>query len=264
MTALSMNILTFMLSLLLLINIIHSYYIPSHIYKYKHVHRYSNDNDFIDAEIIDNKSSSSSSSSSLSKDKPKKGIISSIFNFGKKLIGKDNDNDNSKLSELEKKKREQKAQMNGMIDEMTKGTGLVGGIFGSVLKGVGGMITESLAEASKDQTIIQDAIINKLSISLIASSKLGSNIVIGFPMQSSSSSINVNGNVQKSFSQVIQVQGSRGVGTVQAVGSVDSNGTIKFNQLLFQDSTSAITDLLGSDGGNSSGGRGTIIDTDAY
>jgi hypothetical protein len=263
MTALSMNILTLILSLLLLINIIHSYYIPSHIYKYKykHVHRYNNDNDFIDAEIIDNKSSSSSSSS-LSKDKPNKGIISSIFNFGKKLIGKDNDN--SKLSVLEKKKREQKAQMNGMIDEMTKGTGLVGGIFGSVLKGVGGMITEQLAEASKDQTIIQDAIINKLSISLIASNKLGSNIVSGLPLQSSSSTINVNGNVQKSFSQVIQVQGSRGVGTVQAVGSVDSNGTIKFNQLLFQDSTSAITDLLGSDGGNSSGGRGTIIDTDAY
>lgn len=260
MTALSMNILTLTLSLLLLINIIHSYYIPSHIYKYKHVHRYNNDNDFIDAEIIDNKSSSSPSS--LSKDKPNKGIISSIFNFGKKLIGKDNDN--SKLSVLDKKKREQKAQMNGMIDEMTKGTGLVGGIFGRVLKGVGGIITEQLAEASKDQTIIQDAIINKLSISLIASSKLGSNIASGFPLQSSSSTVNVNGNVQKSFSQVIQVQGSRGVGTVQAVGSVDSNGTIKFNQLLFQDSTSAITDLLGSDGGNSSGGRGTIIDTDAY
>jgi len=262
-----MNILTLILSLLLLINIIHSFLIPSHIYKYKHkhVHRYSNDNDFIDAEIIDSKSSSSSSSSSssLSKDKPNKGIISSIFNFGKKLItGKDNDN--SKLSVLEKKKREQKEQMNGMIDEMTKGTGLVGGIFGSVLKGVGGMITESLAEASQDQTIIQDAIINKLSISSIASSKLGSNIVSGFPLQSSSSTMNVNGNVQKSFSQVLQVQGSRGVGTVQAVGSVDSNGTIKFKQLLFQDSSSAITDLLGSGGGNSSGGRGTIIDTDAY
>ena len=256
-----LSILTLIL-LIILINIVDSYHITSN--KYKHVHRYNKDNDFIDAEIIDNKSSSSSSSSSssLSKDsndKPK-GIISSLFNFGKKLInGKDNDN--NKLSVLEKKKREQKAQMNSAIDELTKGTGIVGGLFGSVLKGVGGMLTESLAEASKDQTMIQDAIVNKLSIS-IASSKLGSNIVCGFPLQSSSSTINVNGNVQKSFSQVIQVQGSRAVGTVQAVGSVDSNGTVKFNQLLFQDSSSAITDLLGSGGGSSSGGRGTIIDTD--
>ena len=258
--------LLLLILLLALSSIVNSYHIHSSsinsITKHWHIRllRYNKDNDFIDAEIIDNTQKSSSSSSSLSSDKkPTKGIISSVFNFGKKLFT--NNNDDSKLSVVEKKKKEQKEQMNSMIDEAFKGTGLVGGLFGSVIKGVGGMITDSIADASKDQDFIQEAIINKLSSS-IASSKIGNDIRCGFPLQSSSSSFNINGNVQKQFSQVIQVQGSRGVGTVQAAGTIDSNGSIKFNQLLLQDNTSMITDLLLK--GSGGAGSGTIIDTDAY
>lgn len=249
-----------LLLLLLLCTIITSYHIHSNSFSFSNkcrnlrIERYNKDNDFIDAEIID---STKSSSSSLSEKKPSKGIISSVFNFGKKLFS----NDDSKLSAIDKKKKEQKEQMNSMIDEAFKGTGLVGGLFGSVIKGVGGMITDSITDASKDQNFIQDAIMNKLSSSSIASSKIGNDIRCGFPIQSSSSSFNINGNIQKSFSQVIQVQGSKGFGNVQCAGTIDSNGSIKFNQLLLQDNTSMITDLLK---GGSGGGSGTIIDTDAY
>jgi hypothetical protein len=255
--------LLLLILLLALSSIVNSYHIHSSSINSNSRHirllRYNKDNDFIDAEIIDNTQKSSSSSLSSDK-KPTKGIISSVFNFGKKLFT--NNNDDSKLSVVEKKKKEQKEQMNSMIDEAFKGTGLVGGLFGSVIKGVGGMITDSIADASKDQDFIQEAIINKLSSSSIASSKIGNDIRCGFPLQSSSSSFNINGNVQKQFSQVIQVQGSRGVGTVQAAGTIDSNGSIKFNQLLLQDNTSMITDLLLK--GSGGAGSGTIIDTDAY
>lgn len=224
----------------------------------------NNNNDFIDAEIVDNKKSSTlSSSSSSSNEKSKgKGIISSLFNFGKKLLS----NDESKLSPIEKKKKEQKQQMNKIIDDAFKGKGLVGGVMGGMLKGVGNIITESFSEMTNDQTIIQEAVIMKLSSSLLLSSKLGSDIQCGFPLQSSSNSINVNGKIQKSFSQVIQVQGRKGYGIVQFAGNI-VNEKVEFTQLLFQDNNNMqIIDILKSGGSNngSGSGSGTIIDTESY
>jgi len=152
------------------------------------------------------------------------GLFSGIVNMSKKMIFGEED-------EKTKRKREQKAELSKGIDSIFKGTGLAGGILGSMAKGVAGMALDAMSEATAGVDEVQQ----KVASALEQDGTLGYDVHLGFPMSQSSSSLNINGIVSKSVQLLLPAEGSKGTGTVQVDAKIDDNGVV-LNRLILQTS----------------------------
>jgi len=164
------------------------------------------------------------------------GGLAKTFGFGK--------------TDEEKALEKQKKQMDSAIDEVFKGGGLVGGLMGSLAKGVVGMAGKAFAETQGDMDSVLRAIENRLR------DRLGDDVQCSMPMQQMYSSSNINGNVVKQVQLVTQAQGSRGAGVVRATASIDGAGNVSI-QSLDVDGSSVAGSVRGSGGG---GKNDVIID----
>ena len=152
-------------------------------------------------------------------------------------------------TEEEKAALAQKKQMDGAIDEVFKGGGLVGGLMGSIAKGVVGMAGKALAGAQGDMDAVLRAIEARLR------DRLGDDVRCSAPMQQMYSSSNMNGNVVKLVQLVTSAQGSRGGGVVRATASIDGAGNVDIQSLDVDGSS-----VAGSVRGGGSGKNDVIID----
>ena len=213
------------------------------------------DNDFIDAEIV----------GEPKKDKPKflpakdpkkekesgGGLLKTVFNGLAKVFGQDK-------KSIERRERRRQAET--AIDKVFEGTGLVGGLLGTVMKGMGGLMAEMMEESANDLSSIQSKIVSSLSDDSACSSYLGEDIECSAPFQSSSSSSSINGVVNKSYAYVMQVQGRRNSGNVRVQASVASDGVTRITELVFQGSDGCVVNVRRIPG--SSAASGGYIDVD--
>ena len=125
----------------------------------------------------------------------------------------------------EKALEQQKKQMDNAIDEVFKGGGLVGGLMGSLAKGVVGAAGKMFAETQGDMDSVLRAIENRLR------DRLGDDVQCSMPMQQMYSSSNINGNVVKQVQLVTSASGSRGSGVVRATASIDGAGNVAIQSL---------------------------------
>jgi len=139
------------------------------------------------------------------------GGLARTFGFGK--------------TDEEKALEQQKKQMDNAIDEVFKGGGLVGGLMGSLAKGVVGAAGKMFAETQGDMDSVLRAIENRLR------DRLGDDVQCAMPMQQMYSSSNINGNVVKQVQLVTSASGSRGTGVVRATASIDGAGNVAIQSL---------------------------------
>jgi len=180
--------------------------------------------------------------------------IMKVFEGVKKTFGID------KESQI---KRERKREVNTMIDKMMTGTGVLGGVVGGLMKGVGGMVLDAMADSANDVDLVRKKVETSLDMDSSASSILGDDVKCGSPYSSSFSSSNINGFISKSISLAMPVSGSRGDGQVEVQASLDGSGSVSFNRLIFQSSNGKIINVVGGGGGRGGGGGGKIIDVEA-
>ena len=152
-------------------------------------------------------------------------------------------------TEEEKALEKQKKQMDNAIDEVFKGGGLVGGLMGSLAKGVVGAAGKMFAETQGDMDSVLRAIENRLR------DRLGDDVQCSMPMQQMYSSSSINGNVVKQVQLVTSASGSRGSGVVRATASIDGAGNVSINSLDVDGSS-----VAGSVRGSSGGKNDVIID----
>ena len=151
-------------------------------------------------------------------------------------------------TEEEKALEKQKKQMDNAIDEVFKGGGLVGGLMGSLAKGVVGAAGKMFAETQGDMDAVLRAIENRLR------DRLGDDVQCSMPMQQMYSSSSINGNVVKQVQLVTQAQGSRGAGVVRATASIDGAGNVAIQSLDVDGSN-----VSGSVRGPGGGGKNDVI-----
>jgi len=163
------------------------------------------------------------------------GGLAKTFGFGK--------------TDEEKALEKQKKQMDSAIDEVFKGGGLVGGLMGSLAKGVVGAAGKMFAETQGDMDSVLRAIENRLR------DRLGDDVQCSMPMQQMYSSSNINGNVVKQVQLVTSASGSRGSGVVRATASIDGAGNVSIQSLDVDRSS-----VAGSVRGGSGGKNDVIID----
>ena len=156
------------------------------------------------------------------------GGLAKTFGFGK--------------TDEEKALEKQKKQMDNAIDEVFKGGGLVGGLMGSLAKGVVGAAGKMFAETQGDMDSVLRAIENRLR------DRLGDDVQCSMPMQQMYSSSNINGNVVKQVQLVTSASGSRGSGVVRATASIDGAGNVAI-QSLDVDGSSVAGSVRGGGGG---------------
>ena len=262
--------LLFLLACLLLQNVINAYL--SHSFEGRGLRKLkisSKPDNYIDAEIVGDENKLQKYESSPKKSNP-------IVNKFLELIGQD---DASK----EKKKRNE--AMNTMIDKAFEGTGLIGGAVKGIFKGVANMVADGMTTAMGDISLVQDAVKEKLEQSRLLSSEaknflssksvnkhfcisfifssvistFGSVISCGPPMQTMTSSININGNVKKSLNLVIPIQGSSSGGFARVVAEIDSTGEVQLQQLVVQTNDGRSINVSGGEGGRQSS---RVIDTE--
>ena len=164
-----------------------------------------------------------------------------------KLFGQD---------EASLKKKEQKKQINTAIDKMMEGTGLTGKLLGGIMKGVGGMVAEGLANQQVDMQSVNDLIVSTLENDDECSRLLGRGIGIQQVFSSSSSSSSINGVSSKQLNLGMIVSGSQDSASVQASASSGDGKELYLTALTLQfQSTGKIIRVVNS--GSSQGGAGT-------
>ena len=188
---------------------------------------------YIDAEIVEpdsdsNEPKSPQDSPSLA---PKKKSQSeekeeekSLLGFVAKSVGRGI----SKVfgqDEKSKAKKKRRAQVDSAIDQIFEGQqmGIAGSVFKNIAKGIGGLVTEVIAESSGDSQAVRTEILRELRSSSKSTYVLGDQetIQIGPPFQSSSSITSANGKRTRILQYVLPVGGNRGQGQVEVVASVD-------------------------------------------
>jgi hypothetical protein len=132
------------------------------------------------------------------------------------------------------KKKEQKKQLNTAIDKIFEGSGTLGKVVGSLAKGIGGLVAESLYAATADLEVIQDSVLAKIETDADCVRVLGGVINLSPPFSSSSSSMNVNGNVQKNYQYVMTASGNAGSGQIQVRASMDGDNKVTISELILQ------------------------------
>ena len=214
---------------------------------------FARDNDFIDAEIVSEPKKEKPKflpAKDSKKEKEGGGLLKTVFSGLAKVFGQDK-------KSIERRERRRQAET--AIDKVFEGTGLVGGLLGSMVKGMGGLMAEMMEESANDLGNIQTKIVSSLSSDSACSSFLGEDIECSAPFQSSSSSSSINGVVNKSYAYVMQVQGTRNSGTVRVQANIGSDGAMRILELVFQGSDGRMINVRRNPGSSASGG---YIDVD--
>ena len=210
---------------------------------------FTNNDDFIDAEIVGENSKNTDKFNLLKRSESptdKKSRVNSIFNSIATFFGQD---------EKSIQKRKRKKELNTAIDSIFEGSGLLGTVFKSVAKGVGGMIADAVAESSNDFQTIQLSVEEILENSADAKSVLGSDVSCAMPISSSSSSISVNGEVSKFIQMIMPVTGSMASGQARVECSFSSSGKLQITDVIVATQFSGSVTIL--DKRNKSRGSGT-------
>ena len=150
--------------------------------------------------------------------------------------------------------------MNGMIDKAFQGTGLLGGVVGTIAKQVGSLVVDNLAQSANDFEKVQELIQNRIELNDRALNVLGETCSLGFPLTSSMSTTNINGEVTKNFYYILPVAGDRGSGQVTAQGTMDTEGRVIFRTLVLRTLNGSIN--LAGGTGDGRGSSGKVIDVE--
>lgn len=193
------------------------------------------------------------------------------FNGIAKLFGRDE-------KSIEKRKR--KDAVNKAVDQIFHDTGLektgiLGMVLKSVVKKVGGLVSESLVENTGDIQTVQTHTLWALEADHRCQSLLGESLQSSPPNSMSSSTVSINGNTQKKVGLLFLVTGSRGSAQVEVESAIEGDRDMKkvtLLRLVLRTFDGRLLDIpvgggsSGSGGGGSIGstggprGRGTIID----
>lgn len=120
----------------------------------------------------------------------------------------------------------QKKEMDGAIDEVLKGTGVLGSVLGSVFKRVVGVAGGMMAQTANDMAAVRTEAERVLSASPDALRSLGGDIEVGAPYSSSFSSSSFNGVATKQVVLVCPIRGSKHAGQIQVRASVDGERVV--------------------------------------
>lgn len=191
--------------------------------------------DYIDAEIVDEKSEKKNEiSSPLSK-------VSDIFQSAKNKLSKifvSDKEENVSLFETKKKKKYEKEVdiIQGNIDEIFKNTGMVGGMFCSIVKSVAKpLITSVLNSMEESQNDINDVIRTTKRalqsdpnfVNILGSS----DIDLSSPIQTSVSSSSFNGIGQTNIYLILPFEGSNSNGFVEVQSNIPNNNNKKIRTI---------------------------------
>jgi len=219
------------------------------------------DKDFIDVEIV-NDDSVNDNDAGLSRQRARNdqkqdrgGLFQKVAGTAKSAVG-----GLTKLfgvDEETKRKRAMKKQLNTEIDNVFKGGGIMGGLMGGIVKSIGGVLMESMAQNANDVEDVQRAVSQLLRQHDKSRNVVGESIQCFMPMQSGSSSTNINGVYEKRISLMFPVQGSRGSGQVQVEASSRGKQGLQIDTLILRTMDGRTIDVP-----TSRGGGGTIIDAE--
>ena len=120
--------------------------------------------------------------------------------------------------------KQQKA-MSREIDQVFKGTGILGSVIGGLAKGVAGMASTMMAETAQDMDAALRAVERRLA------ARLGDDVVCDAPFQQAYSSSSFNGQVSKQIQGVTRARGAKGEGTVRFVAVIDGSGRVDIQSL---------------------------------
>lgn len=137
----------------------------------------------------------------------------------------------------------------------------MGGLVGTIAKGVGGVLSELIVESSNDLEDVQCLVIDALERDSTVSDVLGERVLCDTPFVSSSSSMNFNGKTQKTCVYKMRVSGSRSNGVID-VKAESTGSTISITELTFQSAVGQVITVISAAGGR--GGRANAIDVDSY
>lgn len=170
----------------------------------------------------------------IKKSSSNEGSDSGLFGGIAKLFGQD---------QQSKDKRKRQEGVNQAVDKVFQDLGfqnaglvggLVGGLVKSVAKGVGGLVAEMAAESMGDIEAVQRGVEAILDDDPRSSNVLGEPVTCDQPSASSSSSMSVNGQSQRSVMLVMPVFGSKTNGIVEVSATLESmRGMYTTKQLNF-------------------------------
>merc|ERR1719428_1579701 len=106
-----------------------------------------------------------------------------------------------------------------------------------MVKGLGGMLAEGMAESQATVELIGEALIDAIRSDASAESEIGFNPEIGFPMQQSSSMSNVNGVSTQRYDLILPLQGKDGVLWQAQVSATISNKEVTLDRVVLQSQT---------------------------
>lgn len=241
--------------LLLLLCVFVSGYSIHNLSQKRRLNRYfiaAKKDDFVDAEIVGNGGKDSSINifeglTRKSGDEKKNPLVQGLL----KIFGKD---------EKSIKKREQEKQIDTAIDKIFEGSGLLGMGMKGVVKGVAKMVTASMSETMDDTQAVITEVDRQVRSSSVVKSNIGEVVSIYPPMSTMSSSMNINGNVQKSMTLLIPVMGRLTGAMLRVVASrgPDPDDAVDITQLVLQ--TDSGEEISINDTFKGRGGPGSVID----
>eukprot|EP00602_Paraphysomonas_sp_CaronLab_P010465 CAMPEP_0185027536 /NCGR_PEP_ID=MMETSP1103-20130426/12710_1 /TAXON_ID=36769 /ORGANISM="Paraphysomonas bandaiensis, Strain Caron Lab Isolate" /LENGTH=199 /DNA_ID=CAMNT_0027561591 /DNA_START=149 /DNA_END=748 /DNA_ORIENTATION=- len=168
-----------------------------------------------------------------------------------------------RMDEKSVKKREMERNQKKAINEVFRGTGLVGGVFGGVMKAALSMASNVMEETRADIEDVQKAVERALLDDYRARDALGYMLTIHQPHGQSMMGLNVNGQQRKRVGLEMRVTGDKGNGIVKAVADVDTNNiTIKELEVIADSSRRPIV-IAGESSFSSSGRENPTIVIDA-
>jgi hypothetical protein len=218
--------------------------------------RNSKDKDYIDVEVIDNtkKKKNERTAEDVGSDSSSApGFLGLAQRTAQtavrgltKLFGRD---------EETLRRKERTAKLDSEIDRAFQNSGVLGGLMGKVMKTVGGMVINNIADAARDIEEVRMQVEELIENDPACKASLGSGIQVYPPMSTSSSSMSVNGRVQKTIILLMPVQGSAGSGQVQ-VASSGGKDAISIDEVVLQLSSGRVINVPT----RRRAGKGTIID----
>jgi hypothetical protein len=178
--------------------------------------KYSVD-DAVEAEILSEKNTSSSP--------PKQSMISKIGERIKFFFGMD---------EESRRRREQERMINDTVNTALRGTGVFGAIFGSFLKTGIKLVSNSIAENTRDISNLQQATEMALLSNERAVNILGARVKCDQPFSTSISSVTADGKMNKLLQVNMNVVGNAGLGVVSVSAGVDAQGDLTLKTIFLR------------------------------
>ena len=130
---------------------------------------------------------------------------------------------------------------------------MIGGIFGSIAKTVVSSMADTIAQQAGDIDRLQNLVKDRLEGNDEVMNLLGSDLSLSPPLSQSSSSSNINGVVNKAMACMMQVEGSKGSGTLQVEAYSGADNLIQIKTLVIRLFNGKVLNI----GNNDRGKRGS-------